>query len=270
MERWTSSLLESLRDAPLLVGDLLGAPTLDRSILAKTAHDFVLNYNQKLGHLYEEALGHLLEQSDLVSLISSHLQVLNDAGRTLGEMDFLLRDESGGCDYHLELAVKFYMAHRSEEGWRYPGPDARDNWQRKLERMQTHQLCLSEYPNVKRLLKERFGITQMAVRQLIYGRLFFPMKAEEHPIPEGMSVDGLRGRWLYCAEWSRWMPAASELRVIPKPLWPVVPTSELVQSLPVIDAAGLLELAAERCTLFVSNDSLMPTFLVPNSWPNGV
>lgn len=259
--------MESLREAPSLVGDLAGVPTLDRGLLGEAQSDYALNFNQKLGYLYEDALEHLLEQSDSLSMLSSNLQVVNKVGRTIGEMDFLLHDESAGCDYHLELAVKFYLAHRGSDGWCYPGPDARDNWQRKLERMQTHQLCLSEDPDAKRLLKSRFGVTQVEVRQLIYGRLFYPIGDDESPQPEGMFVDCLRGRWLYCAEWSRWMTSAFDLRVIPKTLWPVVLTSELVQTLPVVEATGLLELAAERCTLFVRNDSLEPMFLVPDLWP---
>lgn len=261
--------MESLREAPLLVGDLQGALALDRSLLGEAQSGYDLNFNQKLGHLYEDALEHLLEQSDALSLLSSNLQVVNDEGRTLGEMDFVLRDHLGNCNCHLELAVKFYLAYRGPNGWRYPGPDARDNWQRKLDRMQTHQLRLAEDPNAKRLLEERFAITKIAVRQLIYGRIFYPMGAEEHPLPEGMSANGLRGRWLYCAEWSRWMTSASELRVIPKPLWPVELTSELVKTLPTIGESELLKLGAERCTIFVADDSLNPIFLVPDSWPNG-
>lgn len=259
--------MASLRDAPLLVGDLPGAPVLDRALLGEAQSDYALNFNQKLGHLYEDALQHLLEQSDSIALLSSNLQVADDSGRTLGEMDFILRDRLEGGDYHLELAVKFYLAHRGSDGWGYPGPDPRDNWQRKLERMQTHQLHFAEEPNAKRMLEERFGITQIAVRQLIYGRLFHHIEADEHPLPESMSVDGLRGRWLYLKEWSQWMASTAELRVIPKALWPVMLRSSLVQSLPLIDANELCQQAAKRCTLFVADDSLEPIFLVPDSWP---
>lgn len=269
MKEWISALMESLKEAPLLVGNLPSAPALDRSLLGEARSDYALSFNQKLGHLYEDALEHLLDQSDALSLVSSNLQVVNYEGRTLGEMDFLLRNKSAGSDYHLELAVKFYLVHRGSEGWSYPGPDARDNWQRKLARMQTHQLRLSDDPDAKRLLATRFGITQVVVRQLIYGRLFVQMGEDDYPLPEGMSADGLRGRWLYRAEWSRWMASATELRVIPKPLWPVDLTSELVQTLPVTEAAELLKLSSERCTMFVADDSLGPIFLVPDSWPNG-
>lgn len=134
--------------------------------------------------------------------------------------------------------------------------------------MQTHQLRLSENSHARRLLENRLGISQIAVRQLIYGRLFEPLLAGECPLPEGMSAQGLRGRWLYCSQWSEWMDPESEFRIIPKPLWPVVLTSELVQSLPRVDTAELLQLGAMRCTLVVAGDSLEPIFLVPDAWPD--
>ncbi len=261
--------MTSLRNAPLLVGDLPRAPALDRAVLGHAQPGFSLNFKQKLGHLYEDAMGHLLAQSDVGALLASNLQVMNDEGRTLGELDFVLCDGSSGRAYHLELAVKFYLAHRGADGWLFPGPDPRDNWQRKLERMQTHQLRLAEDPYCKRILKDRFDTTEISVRQLIYGRLFHHMEAAEHPLPEAMRADGLRGRWLYRKEWSRWMASASEIRIIPKALWPVELSQELVQHLPLVEDTELHRQAAERCTLFVADDCLKPIFLVPDAWPDG-
>lgn len=259
--------MDSLRRAPLLGGDLPEAAILDRSGLGKPAPGFELNFNQKLGHLYEDALQHLLEQSQRFSLLAAHLQIVNDEGITLGEMDYLLREGETQMNLQLELAVKFYLAHRSENGWTYPGPDPRDHWQSKLKRMRTHQLRLALLPDSVRLLQERFEMTQLAVRQLIYGRLFIPITEDDCPLPEAMAGDGLRGRWLYCHQFNDWRLASQELRVVPKPLWPVLLTRELVRELPVVGAAELIELAQVRCTLLVVGDSLEPVFLVPDHWP---
>jgi len=134
--------------------------------------------------------------------------------------------------------------------------------------MRTHQLVLSRDPHAQNILRDRFGLTQVEVKQLIYGRLFYPMGVDDVPLARGMATDGLRGRWLYRSEWERWMSNASRLRIVPKPLWPVVLTSELAQTLPVVEAVELLDHAAERCTLFAADDSLEPIFLVPDTWPN--
>lgn len=266
MDGWTGALMDSLAEAPLLVGDLPEASVLDRSLLGVPAVEHQLNFQQKLGHLYEDALQHLIEQSPKLSLLASHLQVIDAAGITRGEMDFLVRDESAGCDFQLELAVKFYLAHRTEEGWSYPGPDPRDNWLRKLERMRTHQLQLARLPTASVLLEERFGITQLAVRQLIYGRLFLPIDVTEDILPKAMQPDGLRGRWLSRAQWSEFLGVPQDLRVIPKPLWPALLNDELVERLPVVSQVELFEMTIERCTMFVTSDLTEPFFLVPDSW----
>ena len=210
-----------------------------------------------------------LSRSSDLSLLASHLQVIDGEGVTRGEMDFLVRDETSRSDFQLELAVKFYLAHRTEEGWCYPGPDPRDNWQRKLERMRTHQLRLTELREAGDLLMERFGITQPAVRQLIYGRLFLPIGEEEMVLPEAMRPGGLRGYWLRRAQWPEWMESAQGLRVISKPLWPALLSREVVDRLPPVSQIELFQMTQERCTMFVSNDSQEPFFLVPDTWPDG-
>lgn len=266
MEAWTHALMDSLLRAPLLAGDLPKALRMDRSLLGSPYSGFSLNYKQKLGHLYEDALQHLLEQSDALTLLASHLQVIDNEGITRGEMDFVLHHTDHQIYYQLELAVKFYLARRTQEGWRYPGPDPRDNWQRKLERMRSHQLRLAESPDASILLRERFGVTRLSVRQLIYGRLFFPIEETELVLPEAMQSDGLRGRWLSFEQWPEFMGSATELRVIPKPLWPALLSTELVQRLAVVNQAELFDMTTERCTMFVADDSIKPFFLVPDLW----
>lgn len=256
----------SLARAPLLVGDLPEASVMDRRLLGAADSGFQLNFEQKLGHLYEDALQHLIEQSSELSLLASHLQVIDGKGITRGEMDFLVRDERTQSDFQLELAVKFYLARRTVDGWCYPGPDPRDNWLRKLERMRTHQLELSQLPDTAALLKKRFGITQLSVRQLIYGRLFFPIDETEAVLPDAMLSDGLRGRWLSRSQWSKWMAPSQELRVIPKPLWPALLSDKLVNGLSVVSQAELFKMTEGRCVLFLADNSLEPLFLVSDSW----
>ena len=263
----TKALLDSLQVAPLLVGDLPEAGVLDRALLASVVPDgYKLNFQQKLGHLYEDALECLLDASERLDRIASHLQIVNAAGVTLGELDFVLYDRLQQTHVHDELAVKFYLATQTNEGWMYPGPDPRDNWQRKLDRMRTHQLLLSQRPEVRRLLKDRFSIDAVEVRQLIYGRLFSPLNGDYYPLPEGIAPSAQRGKWLYVREWQSWFSEVDEECLVPKALWPVVLTAELKSELRRVEASELLSMAAERCTMFVLPDSDEPFFLVPDDW----
>ncbi len=267
MRSETRALLNSLLAAPLLVADLPEAAALDRALLGGAVpEEGALNFDQKLGHLYEDALECLLDASARLERIASHVQVVDEMGVTLGELDFLLYDRWQQTHVHLELAVKFYLATQTPTGWVYPGPDPRDNWRRKLERLRTHQLLLSQRPEVRRLLKDRFGIDSVQVRQLIYGRLFSPLSGVECPLPEGIAPSAQRGKWLYVREWQSWFSEVREVRLVPKTLWPVVVTADLKAELRRVEVPELLSLGAERCTLFVLPDAEDPFFLVPDDW----
>ena len=82
------ALVQSLLVSPLLVGDLPNADRFDRALLGSP--DFVseLNFDQKLGHLYEDAMASLLIASPRVELVEKNLQLQRDRHSTVGELDF--------------------------------------------------------------------------------------------------------------------------------------------------------------------------------------
>lgn len=266
----TKALLASLRNAPLLVGDLPEAASLDRSLLGSAEQDVVLNENQKLGHLYEDALCLMLQASDRLELLGDHVQVFDVGGITLGEMDTILKDRVSACFLQLELAVKFYLGVRTADGWEFPGPDPKDNWPRKLQRLRVRHFALAERPEAKALLRERWGIDRIEVRQLIYGCLFYPMNSDICPLPEGVRADCRKGRWLYEKDWGRFFGDVMQVHLVPKYLWPVELTSELRGTLPRVSVLELRASAKQRCVMFALPDSAEPYFLVPDRWPTAM
>ena len=263
----TNALLQSIRDAPLLVDDLPEAASFDRASLGMPTPDRRLDANQKLGHLYEDALHLLLSASDQLEVLADHVQVFDRNRITLGEMDYILRDVRTQQVFQLELAVKFYLGLPTADGWTFPGPDPHDNWQRKLQHMRTHQLSLAQRPEAQSLLRERWGCGDVGVRQLIYGCICYPMGVAECPLPESVRPDCRQGRWLYAQDWQHFFADTSEVCMIPKPLWPVRMTALLRASLPRASVSALHAASAERCVMFVLPNSEEPHFLVPNHWP---
>lgn len=262
------ALLDSLLSTPMLAADLPMASIFDRSLLSLSVTSDVLNFDQKLGHLYEDALAILLNCSDHLEVLASHLQLVNASGRTLGEFDFLVRDKARQQTIHLELAVKFYLAIQVEGKWQFPGPDARDNWQRKLDRMRDHQFILGQKPEAKEMLRERFGVNGVEVRQLVYGCIFHHIKCESRVLPEAVNPLCRKGRWLYVSEWSRYFGDDERIYIIPKPLWPVEISEAQVGHTQASSVDALMVAARERCTLFATETSQEPVFLVPDDWPN--
>lgn len=265
---WTRALVESLQRAPLLVGDLPEARQFDRTFLSQADGKINLNARQKLGHLYESALEQLLRQSLDVDVLASSLQIIDASGRTRGEMDYVLWGQAESLLIHLELAVKFYLAYPSAAGWRFPGPDPKDDWYAKLRRMRTHQLRLSETVLARRVLQDRYGAEVGSVRQLIYGRLFLPFDREDCPMPNWLAPNAMQGRWLYLHQLNEALPSLREVKLLPKALWPVELTAELRDGLPKISEEELKQQAEKRCVMFVMPDSFEPLFLVPDRWPD--
>lgn len=248
------------------MADFAEAVVFDRAALVGASGDTPLNYDQKLGHLYESALEGLIEASPSLTLLASHEQVFDATGRTLGELDFLLYDQVRELHIHLELAVKFYLAVESDDGWQLPGPDPRDNWLRKLNRLRTHQLKLSQLTETQALLSSKFGVDTIKVEQLIYGCLFVPMTCQQMPALDHMSFSARIGRWLHLDQWTTHFEGVEEVLLVPKPLWPVELSPAVKSHLETISVERLKAFSAERCVMFCLGDSVTPYFLVPSTW----
>ncbi len=291
------ALLHSLVHGPLLVGDLPEAATFPHQSLSVPASIDALNLQQKLGHLCESALAVLLEASPAYDLLARNLQIRSDGialapahsptQTTVGELDFLLRDLSDGQLIHLELASKFYLAVPSgtEKGqgreFALPGPDARDNYFRKIRRLREHQLILTR--KHREALPEPYRDEKIVARQLIYGCLFDPvdfpatgpgpsMSSEDSTprepalaCPEFLNVHCRRGRWLSIDDCPRHFPPGTEYRIIPKELWPV--PLGFLDAMPLERWTPQSPADHDRCVMLRVNGEINPYFVAPSGYP---
>lgn len=264
----TQALLKCLHDSPLLVDDLPEAVCFDRGKLVGggAGFDLRLNYCQKLGHLYEDVLEYLLSESVEVELIQKGVQIFNDDKITLGELDYVLKDLETGVFIHLELAVKFYLIRfDGKDGVvEYPGPDPRDNWINKLERLRGHQLRMSQMAEGKELLVDKFGASGVVPQQLIYGKLFDHYDECRRPCPPFMNSNCERGTWRYLSEWCC-NDDSERVVVIPKYLWPV-DVRYMVTSLPEVSRDDFVEEASARCTMIWDEVAQCSQFVTPDTW----
>ena len=213
------ALVQSLLVSPLLVGDLPNAARFDRALL--DAPGLVvgeLNFDQKLGHLYEDAMASLLVSSPRVELVEKNLQLQRGKHSTVGELDFLIR-AADGLLIHLELATKFYLAVKLGDEVSYPGPDSRDNYDRKIDRLLSHQLTLVK--RYKDCLPLEYRDSDIVVRQLIYGCLFDHVREADLSRPRFCNRDCRRGKWLHRSELAEWFSGETVFEFVPKSLWPV-------------------------------------------------
>ncbi len=254
-------LLQSLTEAPRLMGDLPEARAFDSHSLIKPEEPVALNLDQKLGHLYEDACATLLESTPRYELMGRGIQLQQAAGKTLGELDFLIRDHNTREIIHLELAVKFYLAVESDDGLLLPGPDARDNYDRKLEKMRTHQLALTQ--KHCDLLPAAHQNETITTQHLMHGCIFDHVNATRGAEAEYLNPRGRRGKWMHANECRKYFGADALLEIIPKALWPV-PFNRLTSI--ALDSWNPTP-DIDRCVMVRSGEDPTPYFIAPDGYP---
>lgn len=264
---YSQAIRESLRSELTMVAQLDNSESFQPSSLPVTEHLPPLNFDQKLGHLYEDALAQILEQSTRYTLIAKNQQIITSERKTIGELDYVLLDKQSDLHLQVELAIKFYLVHQEGYHFKFPGPDARDNYHNKLNRLSSHQLQLTRQDATRELLRKQFEIHQIKPSHLIQGIFFDHIHAEDHPSPPSANLFCRRRSWLHCRELHSHLPKLSTARVLPKALWICEMTEELFDTLVEVSAAELTDLGQQRCTMFVQSATDQPIFLAPDRWP---
>ena len=213
----------------------------------------------RVGPYFEQLIEYWLRHVRKVEVVETGL-VLRDGKVTIGEIDFLFRDEQGEL-VHLEAAVKFFLHIPGHEPSEYPGPNARDNYERKISKLFGSQLLASD----GRVdgIGQRLG--------LIKGIIFYRPGETARPPPDRLPERHLRGQWLHHRDLVTMAPTAEQFAVVDKPNWLA----------PVADVSGLrfgelseLSSADGRPQMFSARDPLSPEletrrlFVVPDSWPD--
>jgi hypothetical protein len=162
----------------------------------------------RLGRYAEQLLGFYLRWRQ--QLVAANLQVRDDgpARVTIGEFDFLVRrpDVAAGNGLeHWEFATKFYLLQhdpaQDQDGTAadaFVGPNLADSLGRKMRKIMTRQLMLSQHRAAALVLPEPVASAQALVR----GWLFY---AHEMRLPPAMGIaeDHCRGFWADAGGWQQ-------------------------------------------------------------------
>ena len=257
----SQALFQSLIGAPPLITDLPEATVFCHHSLVPPHDSPSLNFQQKLGYIYEDALAVVLDATPAYNLLSRGIQIRKKAGHTLGELDFLIKDLALDSLIHLELAVKFYLAVEIGNGFLLPGPDARDNYFRNLEKMRCHQLLLVE--KYRNLLPKEFREKKIVAQQLMHGCIFDHVDASRPVESEFLDPNGRRGKWLHVGDSIEYFGRNTRLEIIPKSLWPV--PLELIEGVELENWEA--NPAMDRCVMVRADAGMTPYFVAPYGFP---
>ncbi|MDF9618849.1 DUF1853 family protein [Pseudomonas entomophila] len=174
--------------------------------------------SRRLGLYYEALWQFALLQAPGVELLAANLAI-RDGGRTLGELDIVLRDREGA--HHLELAIKLYLGPPSGDGSdpdQWLGPGCHDRLGRKLAHLTQHQLPMSSGPQSHAVLAG-LGLDQVQAHLWLGGYLFYPHTGRTQE-PSGANPGHLRGGWMRHGEWnvadnSCWQPLSRQAWLAP-------------------------------------------------------
>lgn len=152
---------------------------------------------RRLGLYVEELYACLMTEVLGWELLGRNLQIM-DGGRTLGELDFLLRNPLSGEVEHHELAVKFYLG-TDMEGPCWRGPNSRDRLDLKLARLLEHQVKMAQHHATHAMLAERRLPRPAQSRFLLPGYLFYPEGVPMLPPPDAAD-NHLHGNWMRASQ----------------------------------------------------------------------
>jgi hypothetical protein len=112
--------------------------------------------NYRLGFYAESLLSYFFQTFSKIQLWVQNFQITNDK-QTVGEIDFVI--EWKDRIFHIELAVKYYLLLPQENQYiakNWVGPSRKDNLEKKLKKIQSHQLPLGKHEKLLSLLPKAF------------------------------------------------------------------------------------------------------------------
>ena len=226
--------------SPLLqLEGLLAMPTLDISQFIEGVETFDLtflrevdelkivdtssHYRQRLGKQAERILTESLKRSERYRIVASGLNIYDAANRSVGEIDYILRDAVSQELVHVELACKFYTVRQqdaaSHSGWL--GPNGRDALEKKIAKMQSHQLPLLYRKETEGLLTQ-MDLDAREIKQAICFKvcLFYHLDTELPGYSNAFIEDEVQvHRWLYLSEWNKAFDPQTEFYLPHKREW---------------------------------------------------
>lgn len=187
--------------------------------LKQTEADAILQKPRvyKLGIYAEALVESILSKLKIgYELAASNLPVKKD-GKHIGEFDFILKNKNTLTAEHWELSVKFYLLKKNATGLSadFIGPNGRDSFEIKLNKLRSRQLHLHETEEGAEALEEAgVRVDGMVSKLLTRGCLFYHAESwRSMAVPAFVSPEALRGWWCTVDEIERFLPK-DELFVI--------------------------------------------------------
>jgi len=133
------------------------------------------NAKNTVGDYFERLVYLWLELQPQYTNIEQHIKVFENK-RTIGELDFLLSDDLQNLTLHLEVAIKYYLLTEKNGERQFIGPNSKDTFLKKFNKLNQKQLKLPQSPFAETVLTNR--PKPIVSRGLLKGCLFYPSNSD--------------------------------------------------------------------------------------------
>jgi hypothetical protein len=197
-----------------------------------------------VGKRFEALMKYWFTHHPDFQLLLSNIQVKQQE-RTLGEIDFILKDHWSEETYHLEIACKYYYAHAPSADWNeWWGPNHQDRLALKMQKFhaQTGLLRTAE----GRAVMRSHGLKRMPSAVLLKGYLFFPYnQLGAYPAPHLAFKRHNSGWYVHRNDLAIFKGDTPQWVILPRAHW-LAPYHSENNPLPILTGSEMYELIHDK------------------------
>lgn len=180
--------------------------------------------NLVLGKRIEHFFKALISNAERFQILGNNIQI-HDAQRTLGEFDFVIKDQKTLDILHIELMYKFYVYDPTfpAEMERWIGPNRKDSLIRKITKVKSNQFPLIHSPEAKKYLDTLAIEAENIQQQILFkAALFIPEFYDDYNF-EHINKQCIAGYWYHLSELKKFSDLNYRFYAPEKQDWPIDP-----------------------------------------------
>ena len=181
--------------------------------------------NIRLGKQIERVFSFLIESASNYSILRENIQIIDDKV-TIGELDFIIKNNESHVISHLEIVYKFYLYdpnYSEVELEKWIGPNKKDSFIEKYNKLALKQFPLLYKPKTAEVLKE-LNINDIKQELCFMSSLFVPFTFLNQTFSK-INNAAICGYWISLKGFSKFQELENRYYLPDKHEWGVTPNN---------------------------------------------
>ncbi len=177
-----------------------------------------LDHSTPTGKIFELYLQFFFTEHPAYELLDSNIQ-LSEEGKTIGELDLIIRDHVSEETLHIEAACKFYLSSNYSKSWNsWIGPNSSDSLDKKIDKLSQQLNNIHSDTAAKHLRSSSIQINRSVA--FMKGYFFHHLKHVHQPRnPKNSSPNYCTGVWIYHSEIPSFDPHQQVWHILSRDRW---------------------------------------------------